>query len=163
MHCYLGNLITIAEQSTFVQTVRNLQSNTYVSGFGCSILSLPPAFLEKLYMSQSCSWAQTIRSSSRNESSTRCACSSPTLFWRQRPALPLATARSSRPASAHRLQMKGKWERRGRKEKKTPPRTHTHSTTTTTKKITLLQTRWEHSTWPNQSITSVGRRCNTAV
>ncbi len=27
----------------------------------------------------------------------------------------------------------------------------------------LLQTRWEHSTWPNQSITLVGRRCATAV
>lgn len=30
-------------------------------------------------------------------------------------------------------------------------------------KNALLQTRWEHSTWPNQSITLVGRRCDTAV
>lgn len=31
------------------------------------------------------------------------------------------------------------------------------------KKNALLWTRWEHSTWPNQSITLVGRRCDTAV
>lgn len=30
-------------------------------------------------------------------------------------------------------------------------------------KNALLRTRWEHSTWPNQSITLVGRRCDTAV
>lgn len=31
------------------------------------------------------------------------------------------------------------------------------------KRNALRQTRWEHSTWPNQSITLVGRRCDTAV
>lgn len=34
---------------------------------------------------------------------------------------------------------------------------------TNEEKNALLRTRWEHSTWPNQSITAVGRRCDTAV
>ncbi len=43
------------------------------------------------------------------------------------------------------------------------PATPRYETARERERNALLQTRWEHSTWPNQSITLVGRRCTTAV
>lgn len=144
MHCYLGNLITIAE--CFCKISK--KSAVTCRFWGSVVISHPSSslfFLEKLLVVPS----QTVWTLSRTESS---AWSSPTLFTRRSRTLSSAAACSDSLASTRGLRMKGKWERRGRKEKKNP-----------NKKNTLLQTRWEHSTWPNQSITSVGRRCNTAV
>lgn len=111
MHCYLGNLITIAE--CFCKISK--KSAVTRRFWGLVVISHPSSssfFLEKLLVVPS----QTIWTLSRTESS---AWSSPTLFTRRSRALSFATACSDSLASTRGLRMKGKWERRGRKEKKT--------------------------------------------
>lgn len=94
-------------------------------GFGCCI----PSLLQFVFFFRKAAHdppPPDYLISSRNESSACCACSSSTLFSRQSRALPFATACSDSPASTRGLRMKGKWERRGRKEKKKTLTKKTH-------------------------------------
>lgn len=90
-------------------------------GFGCCI----PSPFQFVFRKAAPDPSQTICCLSRTESS---ACSSPTLFTRQSRALPFATACSDSPASTRGMRMKGKWERRGRKEGKKKKNTLTKKT-----------------------------------
>lgn len=145
MHCYFDNLITIAK--CFCKALRILQSNAQVWGAGpssvfCSsvgVLCSPPKHnTDYLVFYQN--WKEREDSQQLH------------FVLKAKARLPFATACSNYPPALAVCRWRGnRREEEGRKKKKSQQKT------------TLLQTRWEHSTWPNQSITSVGRRCSTAV
>lgn len=145
MHCYFDNLITIAK--CFCKALRILQSNAQVWGAGPS--SVFCSSVGVLCTPQAQHRLSGLLPELKKNART---CSNSTLFWRQRLGclsrlLALTTHQRSLFADEGEI---GEKRKEGKKKKRQ-------------QKTTLLQTRWEHSTWPNQSITSVGRRCSTAV
>lgn len=155
MHCYFGNLITILQ--CLCKATRIVRSSTGLGGWGplsffaffCRLFwggfFLFPCLFVSLSQAQDdiSGLLAEMRGARGLAAAPLCSKGKGSAAFCDRllqllPALAICRWRGNRR------------EEEGRKKK-------------CQQKTTLLQTRWEHSTWPNQSITSVGRRCSTAV